>query len=39
MIVAGKYTDWWAYTLAPLVGGVAALTFYLGALRPAIAPA
>jgi MIP family channel proteins len=28
MIVAGKFTDWWVYLVAPIVGGVAAATVY-----------
>jgi aquaporin Z/aquaporin NIP len=28
MIVAAKFTDWWVYVTAPLVGGIAAAAFY-----------
>jgi aquaporin Z/aquaporin NIP len=28
MIVAGKFTDWWAYLSAPLAGGAVAATFW-----------
>jgi MIP family channel proteins len=33
MIVAGKFTDWWVYLLAPIVGGIAAATVYDRFLR------
>jgi aquaporin Z/aquaporin NIP len=28
MILAGQFTDWWAYLTAPLAGGVAAVALY-----------
>jgi hypothetical protein len=39
MILAGKFTDWWAYLVAPVVGGIAAVAFYDRVLRAAEAPA
>jgi MIP family channel proteins len=33
MIVAGKFTDWWVYIVAPLVGGALATTVYDRFLR------
>lgn len=33
MIVAGKFTDWWIYLVAPIVGGIAAATVYDRFLR------
>jgi MIP family channel proteins len=38
MIVDGKFTDWWIYLVAPLVGGTAAATLYERVLRRASAP-
>ncbi|MCW2767474.1 MAG: family channel protein [Nocardioides sp.] len=38
MIVAGKFTDWWVYLVAPLVGGIAAATVYERVLRPGSTP-
>ena len=38
MIVAGTFTDWWAYLIAPLVGGVIAATSYDRVLRSGAAP-
>jgi glycerol uptake facilitator-like aquaporin len=38
MIVAGKFTDWWAYIVAPLVGGTLATTAYDRILRRGSAP-
>jgi aquaporin Z/aquaporin NIP len=32
MIVAGKFTDWWVYLIAPIAGGACAATVYLGVL-------
>ncbi len=32
MIVAGKFTDWWIYLIAPIAGGACAATVYLGVL-------
>ena len=28
MILAGRFTDWWAYLIAPLVAGVLAVLVY-----------
>lgn len=33
MIVAGKFTDWWIYLIAPIFGGVCAATIYLRVLN------
>jgi Major intrinsic protein len=33
MILAGQFSDWWAYLTAPLAGGVAAVTLYDRFLR------
>ncbi|MCW2760901.1 MAG: Aquaporin [Marmoricola sp.] len=33
MIVAGKFTDWWVYLLAPILGGIVAATVYDRFLR------
>jgi len=38
MIVAGKFTDWWAYVVAPLVGGTLATTTYDRVLRRGSTP-
>ncbi len=38
MIVAGKFTDWWAYLLAPVVGGAVAVALYEQFLRRGSAP-
>jgi MIP family channel proteins len=38
MIAAGKFTDWWAYVVAPLVGGIAAVTVYDRVLRSGRTP-
>ena len=38
MIVAGSFTDWWVYLLAPLVGAIAATAGYDRFLRKAQAP-
>jgi hypothetical protein len=32
MIVAGKFTDWWVYLIAPIAGGACAATVYFGVL-------
>jgi glycerol uptake facilitator-like aquaporin len=32
MIVAGKFTDWWVYLIAPIAGGACAATVYLRVL-------
>jgi glycerol uptake facilitator-like aquaporin len=34
MILAGKFTDWWAYLAAPLIAGVLAVLAYDQLLRP-----
>lgn len=34
MILAGRFTDWWAYLAAPLIGGNLAVTLYDRILRP-----
>jgi MIP family channel proteins len=34
MIVAGVFTDWWVYLIAPLVGGALAAMLYIRFLRP-----
>jgi MIP family channel proteins len=38
MIVAGKFTDWWAYVIAPLIGGILATTAYDRILRRGSTP-
>jgi MIP family channel proteins len=38
MIVAGKFTDWWVYLVAPLLGGALAATIYERVLRTADTP-
>jgi MIP family channel proteins len=38
MIVAGKFTDWWAYVTAPLIGGTLATTVYDRILRRGSTP-
>jgi len=38
MIVAGRFTDWWAYLVAPIVGGVVAAAVYERVLRKGNAP-
>lgn len=38
MIPAGKFTDWWIYLVAPLIGGAAAATLYNLVLRRGSAP-
>ncbi len=38
MIPAGKFTDWWIYLVAPLIGGVLAATLYDRVLRRGTAP-
>ena len=37
-IVAGSFTDWWAYLAAPLVGGVISVALYHRVFAPAVAP-
>ena len=39
MILAGQFTDWWAYLTAPLAGGVAAVALYDRFLRAGSPPA
>jgi MIP family channel proteins len=39
MIVAGKFTDWWIYLVAPTLGGIAAAVTYNGFLRKGNGPA
>lgn len=38
MIAAGKFTDWWVYLVAPLLGGIAAATVYDRFLRSGSTP-
>lgn len=38
MIVAGNFTDWWLYLVAPLLGGIVAATVYERFLRAGSAP-
>jgi MIP family channel proteins len=38
-ILAGQFTDWWAYLTAPLTGGVAAVALYDRFLRAGSTPA
>jgi len=35
MIVAGRFTGWWAYLAGPVLGGAAAVAVYEHLLRPA----
>ena len=39
MILAGQFSDWWAYLAAPVAGGVAAVALYDRFLRAGRAPA
>jgi MIP family channel proteins len=39
MILAGQFTDWWAYLAAPVAGGVAAVALYDRFLRAGSTPA
>jgi MIP family channel proteins len=39
MIVAGQFSDWWAYLVAPLAGGVVAVALYDRFLRAGGTPA
>jgi MIP family channel proteins len=39
MIVAGKFTDWWLYLVAPILGGIVAAVTYDGLLRKGNGPA
>lgn len=38
MILAGRFTDWWAYLTAPVIGGALAVTSYERFLRKGSAP-
>ena len=38
MIAVGKFTDWWVYLTAPLVGGTVAATLYERLLRSGFSP-
>jgi aquaporin Z/aquaporin NIP len=38
MILAGRFTDWWAYLTAPLIAGTLAVTLYDKFLRAGSAP-
>jgi glycerol uptake facilitator-like aquaporin len=38
MILAGKFTDWWAYLAAPVVAGSLAVLVYDRVLRRGSAP-
>ncbi len=38
MILAGQFTDWWAYLAAPVAGGVAAVALYGRVLRAGSTP-
>ena len=38
MVVAGDFTDWWVYLVAPVAGGVLAASFYVGVVRLGTAP-
>jgi hypothetical protein len=38
MILTGRFTDWWAYLTAPVIGGVLAVTSYERFLRKGSAP-
>jgi aquaporin Z/aquaporin NIP len=39
MILAGQFSDWWAYLAAPLAGGVVAVALYDRFLRAGTTPA
>ncbi len=38
MILVGRFTDWWAYLVAPVVGGMVAVILYDRYLRAGSAP-
>jgi glycerol uptake facilitator-like aquaporin len=38
MLAAGKFSDWWVYVVAPLVGGIVAATLYDRFLRDGRTP-
>ena len=38
MILAARFTDWWAYLTAPLIGGALAVALYEQFLRKGVAP-
>ncbi|HEX3957642.1 MAG TPA: aquaporin [Trebonia sp.] len=38
MILAGRFTDWWAYLVAPLIAGILAVIVYDRCLRPGQVP-
>jgi glycerol uptake facilitator-like aquaporin len=39
MILAGQFSDWWAYLAAPVAGGVVAIALYDRFLRVGSTPA
>ena len=39
MILAGQFSDWWAYLTAPLAGGAIAVALYDRFLRAGSTPA
>ena len=39
MILAGQFTDWWAYLVAPVAGGLVAVALYDRLLRTGGTPA
>ena len=38
MLVAGMFTDWWVYVVAPIIGGITAATLYDRFLRAGTTP-
>jgi glycerol uptake facilitator-like aquaporin len=38
MILTGRFTDWWAYLTAPVIGGTLAVTTYQRLLRKCSTP-
>ena len=38
MILAGRFTDWWAYLIAPIIAAALAVTLYDRYLRPGSTP-